>query len=453
MEKTGLSHTDLNNNKSKLSRSNSRLTSTLKKLLPRRKDPIKSELKVNAVTAGTKHTLHITGDDRNAHGQEQGNGINNIVKPNIGRNKSFLFSQKNEYNNNSSVPFTQKKTNRTIVNIGGITSESTHPVEPQVKIENKSSWTAEENPSFQDNQRRDTSTSHIKKTDERLPVREDQYNGDNNPVSFADQFSPSSPLVSAKVSRRAIIRRTDNQFDNSEHSEEEQWFSKEKILKDHIEEVLDKWSNIEDEIWAKVIILERNRRVAKAYARAPILTINGSDDGFDGFKIGVNGFDNPMRDHKVKEFKAQIGAGCKLKMGNNGDILVKRIGKGNIYIKNIIEETAVSNDILKLPMGLLELDHTLKLFDMKKFKQNVNRELKRQQPDRVKLETQCISTLAFVKNEGEVLDSPIWIMVINIVALEMLSSHIPKQNGMVLEIIFNNHITHLFLEAHNTQKR
>ena len=33
-------------------------------------------------------------------------------------------------------------------------------------------------------------------------------------------------------------------------------------------------------------ILERNRRVAKAYARAPVLTVNGSDDGFDGFRIG-----------------------------------------------------------------------------------------------------------------------------------------------------------------------
>ena len=164
------------------------------------------------------------------------------------------------------------------------------------------------------------------------------------------------------------------------------WF----YFQDHIAEVFEKWANIEDEIWAKVIILERNRRVAKAYARAPVLTLNGSEDGFDGFKIGVNGFDNPMRDHKVKEFKAQIGAGCKLKMGDNGDILVKRIGKGNIYIKNILEETAVSNEILKLPNGLLELDRALKLFDMKKFKQNMNRELKRQYPDRNKIETQVI---------------------------------------------------------------
>ena len=94
-----------------------------------------------------------------------------------------------------------------------------------------------------------------------------------------------------------------------------------------------------------MIILERNRRVAKAYARAPILTVNGSTAGvpsstnppvlstnqftagFDGFKIGVNGFDNPMRDHKVEEIKSQIGAGCKMKMGETGDILVKRVGR------------------------------------------------------------------------------------------------------------------------------
>lgn len=56
------------------------------------------------------------------------------------------------------------------------------------------------------------------------------------------------------------------------------------LLQDHIQEVLDKWTQIDDEIWAKVIVFERNRRVAKAYARAPVLTINGSDDGFDGMR-------------------------------------------------------------------------------------------------------------------------------------------------------------------------
>lgn len=59
------------------------------------------------------------------------------------------------------------------------------------------------------------------------------------------------------------------------------------FFQDHIQEVLDKWNQIDDEIWAKVIVFERNRRVAKAYARAPVLTINGSNDGFDGFRYDI----------------------------------------------------------------------------------------------------------------------------------------------------------------------
>ena len=34
--------------------------------------------------------------------------------------------------------------------------------------------------------------------------------------------------------------------------EPDQWFAKEKLYKDHIVEVLSKWDNIDDEIWAKV---------------------------------------------------------------------------------------------------------------------------------------------------------------------------------------------------------
>ena len=85
-------------------------------------------------------------------------------------------------------------------------------------------------------------------------------------------------------------------------------------LQEHIQEVLNKWQSIDDEIWAKIIVLERNRRVAKAYARAPVLTVNGSDDGFDGFRIGLAGFENPMRDPKTEEVKRNIGQGTIVSM-------------------------------------------------------------------------------------------------------------------------------------------
>ena len=41
--------------------------------------------------------------------------------------------------------------------------------------------------------------------------------------------------------------------------------------------------------------------------------------------------------------------------------------------------------------------------------------------DRMKhFDFQCISLIALVKKEQEVLDTPIWMMLINVVALEML---------------------------------
>ncbi|CAG0907569.1 unnamed protein product, partial [Darwinula stevensoni] len=194
---------------------------------------------------------------------------------------------------------------------------------------------------------------------------------------------------------------------------------------DHIQEVLEKWEQIDDEIWAKVIVMERNRRVAKAYARAPVLTINGSDEGFDGFRLGLSGFLNPGRDPKTEEVKRRIGAGIKLKMDPEGSILVKRSSKSNVYVKNTLEETSLSNDILKLPNAALPYETPEKLFDMHKFEENMDRELKRAYPDRKKLEWQCVTALAFLRNEEELLDSPCWILILNIVALDLLKSRLP----------------------------
>jgi len=241
-------------------------------------------------------------------------------------------------------------------------------------------------------------------------------------------------------------------------------------FQDHIMELLSKWENIDDEIWAKVIVLERNRRVAKAYVRAPVLTVNGGDAGFDGFRWVLSLFKKkcclnfyflvfyhpgsewmgskiPKEIQKPKNSKLRLAKDVKLRWTKQETFWlvrfkqqiffkyasshieqffqVKRFSKSPVYVKNTIEENAVSNDILKLPNGLLELEKPFKLFDMKKFQQNVNREMKRTYPDRRKLESQCISAIAFVRNEQELLDSPIWIMLINIVALEMLRVKLP----------------------------
>ena len=127
-------------------------------------------------------------------------------------------------------------------------------------------------------------------------------------------------------------------------------------------------------------------------------------------------------------------------MDDSGNILVKRIAKSNVYVKLTSEENAIASDILKLPNGQLESEKPVKLFDMKKFQQNVSREMRRAYPDRRKLECQCISAIAFVRNENDILDCPCWIMLINIVAMDMLKSKMPPSK-------------YLYTQHHSSEKR
>ncbi|XP_076325995.1 uncharacterized protein LOC143233546 isoform X2 [Tachypleus tridentatus] len=234
------------------------------------------------------------------------------------------------------------------------------------------------------------------------------------------------------VSRRRIISRSRDELnlDFGLLEDEDIWYQKERLYKDHIQEILNKWEQIDDEIWAKVICMERNRRVAKAYARSPVLTINGSDDGFDGYRIGLCGFDNPMRDPKTEEMKRNIGHGVKVKMDDSGNIIIKRTSKSNVFVKEIDnEENSVASEVIR-NNGLLEHDKAVKLFDMKKFQQNISRELKRAYPDRRKLENQCICAVAFVRDSDKILDCSCWVMIINIVALDMLKSKLPPRQQL-----------------------
>lgn len=81
---------------------------------------------------------------------------------------------------------------------------------------------------------------------------------------------------------------------------------------------------------------------------------------------------------------------------------------------------------------------------MKKFQSNVNRELGNSSyPDRRRLETQCLSVLTFVKSENDLLDCPIWILIVNVVAMDMLKCKMPPGNKYLLKIFLLLSFYHL----------
>ncbi|GAU88409.1 hypothetical protein RvY_01117 [Ramazzottius varieornatus] len=231
------------------------------------------------------------------------------------------------------------------------------------------------------------------------------------------------------ISRRKIIKSQQAGLGTAREAEEESdvWHDKDSLYAHHLKEVLDKWNDIDDEIWGKIICVEKNRRVAKAYARVPVLTINGSDDGFDGFRIGVCGFENGKRQEETIETHKTIGDGIKIKLDQEGNLFIKKLTEADVCVREYsVSDSCLSEDVQKA-QGQLETGKPAKVFDMKRFIQNIAHELKGPYLNRRKLELQCFTSIFFGQNDTEdILDAPCWVMVINIVALDMLRSQLPE---------------------------
>lgn len=274
-------------------------------------------------------------------------------------------------------------------------------------------------------------------------------------------------------------------------------------IQDHLDEIFNKWQLLDDDIWCKLIIMERNRRIGKAYARVPIVTIDGSHTlSYDGYKLALNGFDNHDRDAKTEECRKRIGKGIRIKMDHFGNILIKRLSKSGVYIKEWLQpastlngshgghssqlmpsrqqliknqnallaaaingnsgnpavirpgsqvsafnatsvtpsssssgssmeppnDSAICDEVISVG-GRLDQDKIYVMFDMKKFQANITQELCRTYPDKRKLEQQCFSIVGLARDADDILNLPCWVMVINIVAIEMLNERFPLMDN------------------------
>jgi len=206
------------------------------------------------------------------------------------------------------------------------------------------------------------------------------------------------------------------------------WYDETALMDDHIIGILSKWDSIDDQIWAKIVVMEKNHRVAKAFVRSPVLTVNGGEVGFDGEVVGLAGFDNTLRDSDTESVINMVGEGCRLKMDEGGNIMVKRISKEKIFCRSS-NELGDTKDAKHLELGL-ETPH--KLFDMRKFQHTISRELRRDEPDWRKVRQQAICSLSFVQGCVAVIDQPVWVLVINIVALDLLRSRLDSINKVTL---------------------
>lgn len=69
---------------------------------------------------------------------------------------------------------------------------------------------------------------------------------------------------------------------------------------------------------------------------------------------------------------------------------------------------------------VLDYDKPMKIFDMSKFKLMLEHESRLPYPNRKLLQSHCISIISFVVDDRKMLNLPSWIMIINIVAIDLL---------------------------------
>ena len=121
-----------------------------------------------------------------------------------------------------------------------------------------------------------------------------------------------------------------------------------------------------------------------------------------------------------------------------GNIIIKRQSENGVFIRGFEKENcAIAKDVQE-SNGELPADTSVKLFDIKKFQANITRELKTNgQPNRAKLENQCIVSIGFVRDAANVLDLPVWLMLINVVALDMLRSRLPSKSDPRVPLFAN----------------
>ena len=175
-----------------------------------------------------------------------------------------------------------------------------------------------------------------------------------------------------------------------------------------LEDIETNLDEIDDDVWARVIIMEKNVEVAKMLLRKPIVVVTNGDEGFDGnCLVGLGGFENPSRDKDSLDSLKSVGKGCRLGMDTAGNILVDKLSSRSIFARQYNQDTIESLDIKK----------PYKLFDMKRFQKLTKKELKKDFPNWLKIQEYCVTTMSFIESRKEPLEQPLWMIVVNIVAL------------------------------------
>ncbi|CAD5234612.1 unnamed protein product [Bursaphelenchus xylophilus] len=266
-------------------------------------------------------------------------------------------------------------------------------------------------------------------------------------------------------------RRRANHLNKANAYYEDVWTDVNSFILDNVNEVLVRLQDgsLDDDIWGKIILMEKGRRIAKAYLRQPTLIVDGGDEEFDGKTLGFNYFHSSHSDHQIEEFREKIGDGVVIKMDNGNlkamaggstPVIVQGLrdvmGKGNCVSESLMRSNG------KLPCRSGDYNskenNIVKIFDAKKFERFVKTIKLESEMDKQTLLGRSCVRIALVKDGHEMTKTPIWFMIINIIAVDMIKDRIledisiPKSLPLLQPNLASPDLTQLLISAMQRQQ-
>ncbi|CAG9533798.1 unnamed protein product [Cercopithifilaria johnstoni] len=227
---------------------------------------------------------------------------------------------------------------------------------------------------------------------------------------------------------------------NNSTSSADRWYTVEQFEKEHVIEILEKLEkgHLDDDLWGKIILMEKCRRLVKIYLRKATLIIDGSNDEYDGITLGFNHFENFDHDKDSNDIRDKIGDGVIIKIDENGNIKAMARGLAPVIVqgwndptskcipKQLIAQKGRLKTIKDRLKGITDQQRVEKIFDMRLFNWSIEQELKQSKPNTLKLLLKSCIRISLVKDVGmSALKTPCWFMIVNLVALDVLRSKLP----------------------------
>uniref|UniRef100_A0A0N4ZIK0 MH2 domain-containing protein n=1 Tax=Parastrongyloides trichosuri TaxID=131310 RepID=A0A0N4ZIK0_PARTI len=200
------------------------------------------------------------------------------------------------------------------------------------------------------------------------------------------------------------------------------WNDLNKFLQDNSNEVHQKIKAMEQEIWAKLILMEKDCRIMKAYLRFPTININGGLDDFDGLQVGLARFTSTESETSPSYNISPIDS---LLYQLKGGLDIKIDAIGNIFMKKNTSMRIVATSIFDTNQTTELTGNYLKVFDLRKFKKKLTKIIETGERDSKVLAKYTFIMITIGTEEmydKNIFNCDLWITIIHIIAVEMIEA-------------------------------